>query len=471
MTLSVQTSRAMQLRTVDSVSGSSVIYIMSRDQRVADNHALQFAQARALELKLPLVVVFNLLPHVGFRTREQYQFMIDGLRQVANHLATMNIRFVMVTGDARTTIPAICAQLSPAHVFADFNPMPHARALQKYLAQTLDCSYTVVDTHNIIPAWVLSDKQEFTAHTIRRKIHTHLHTYMIEPEAVLKHPFAFESRLDEITFDQADSIVADIAASGIVHGFESGEPAAHARVKDFITNELASYANGRNDMSAEMQSKLSPYLHFGQISSIRVALEVLYATRETPLIYSEARLASAGTTPSALDGMNALFEEMIVRKELSDNFCLYSDDPRLLASAPHWAQESLDLHRIDVREHIYTRAVLETSATHDEYWNAAQRQLTRSGKMHGYMRMYWAKKILEWTESPEDAINFAIYLNDKYSLDGGDPNGYVGILWSIAGLHDRPWRERPIFGKVRYMNAAGLKRKFDIDFYVRQWSV
>ncbi|MFZ1483813.1 MAG: hypothetical protein WAS36_02280, partial [Candidatus Saccharimonadales bacterium] len=171
------------------------------------------------------------------------------------------------------------------------------------------------------------------------------------------------------------------------------------------------------------------------------------------------------------DGMNALFEEMIVRKELADNFCMYTEDVTSLDAAPNWAIETLTAHSHDLREHVYNLEEFEHAKTHDEIWNAAQLQLTKTGKMHGYMRMYWAKKILEWTPSAQTAVDYAVYLNDHYSLDGGDPNGYVGILWSMAGLHDRPWLERPIFGKVRYMNAAGLKRKFDTEAYVEKWSL
>lgn len=463
-------SRELQLHTSSSETGASVLYFMSRDRRVQDNHALLIAQKRALELELPLVVVFNILPHAGFRSREQYRFMMDGVREVARDLKKLHIRFILLYGQPLDTIPALCEQLEPAHVYADFSPMSQTRTLHKKLAHKLGISYTIVDTHNIIPAWVLSDKQEFAAHTIRRKVHKLLHLYMIEPGVVGKHPYTFKASVDEITFERADKLIAAIHACGIDHGFVPGEVAAHKKLREFIDTGLANYAVGRNDVAQDMQSNLSPYLHFGQISSLRVALEVLYATKETPLLYSEARMASPGPTPRALDGMNALFEEMIVRKELSDNFCLYSEDAMLLSSAPEWAQESLDTHRFDHRQHTYTCEQFEQANTHDEIWNAAQLQLTRTGKMHGYMRMYWAKKILEWTKSPEEAINTAIYLNDKYSLDGGDPNGYVGVLWSIAGLHDRPWRERPIFGKVRYMNAAGLRRKFDIDSYVHRWA-
>jgi len=166
--------------------------------------------------------------------------------------------------------------------------------------------------------------------------------------------------------------------------------------------------------------------------------------------------------------MNALLEEIIVRKELSDNFCFYNKDYTSIKGAPVWAQASLKSHANDPREHLYTQEQLEACETSDEVWNAAQAEMNKTGKLHGYMRMYWAKKILEWSASPEEALKVAIYLNDKYSIDGADPNGYVGMLWSIAGLHDRPWFDRPIFGKVRYMNEAGLRRKYDVPAYIKR---
>lgn len=181
-------------------------------------------------------------------------------------------------------------------------------------------------------------------------------------------------------------------------------------------------------------------------------------------------MAQAGDTPKKIDGINALLEEMIVRKELADNFCFYNPHYDRLEGAKEWAQTTLNDHRNDPREFIYTKQQFEHAQTHDPAWNAAQLQLRSSGKIHGYMRMYWAKKILEWSETPEGAIATAIYLNDHYSIDGGDPNGYNGIMWSIAGVHDRPWTERDVFGKIRYMNYAGLKRKFDIQSYIDRQS-
>ncbi len=462
-------SRQLQLSN-RNVTGACVIYVMSRDQRIADNHAMVIAQQKAVELRLPLFVVFNLLPSSGVRSREHYEFMIDGLEKVSMGLEALNIPLIMLSGDPNKSIPDLCDYITPSHIYFDFKPLSGVRKVQKAIADKVKASCTIVDTHNIIPAHVLSDKQEFAAHTIRHKIHKTLANYMVEPDRVIKHPFSAGKLPKSLSFADARKIISSIKSSGIKHGFASGEKAATSQLTSFITDNLESYATDRNNIAVDGQSDLSPYLHFGQISSLRVALEVMYYVDEQPLLLQQARMAQVGPVPSKLDGMNALFEEMIVRKELSDNFCLYTKDPTSLTSAPEWAQNTLAEHLDDTRDHLYTLEQLENAETYDNAWNASQRQLTRSGKIHGYMRMYWAKKILEWSETPEIAIKNAIYLNDHYSIDGGDPNGYVGILWAIAGLHDRPWQERPIFGKVRYMNEAGLRRKFDLDAYIKQWS-
>lgn len=203
-------------------------------------------------------------------------------------------------------------------------------------------------------------------------------------------------------------------------------------------------------------SNLSPYLHFGQLAPQRAALAVD---------------AVRGLNREAAD---SFLEEAVVRRELSDNFCWHEPAYDSLDGAAAWARESLELHAADPREHTYTRAQLEAGATHDDLWNAAQAELVALGKMHGFMRMYWAKKILEWTpgdagpagNGPAEALATAIYLNDKFELDGRDPNGYVGCMWAICGTHDMGWAERAVFGKIRYMNYAGCKRKFDVQGYV-----
>ncbi len=440
---------------------------MSRDQRVRDNHALLHAQAIAHEHNVPLYVLFVLKTLPG-RSREHYLFMIDGLEEVASELAKCDIPFILRSGNWQHEVAQFARDITAGALVCDFNPLAGPRRSVKTLAAQLSIPVWVVDTHNIIPVWVTSDKQEFAAHTIRRKIHKQLEAHLVEPEALKPHSVTAPS-VDSLTFSDARKFAASLPAAGISLAMDPGEQAAHSRLKEFLTSELADYANGRNDFAHDRQSGLSPYLHFGHISSLRVALETMKRVDEPPLLLRQVKMAQAGDTPSKVDGMNALFEEMIVRKELSDNFCFYNPHYHTLAGAPTWANDTLEAHARDVREFTYSKKEWEHANTHDDAWNAAQTQLARTGKLHGYMRMYWAKKLLEWSSSPETALEIGIYLNDKYSIDGGDPNGYVGLLWSIAGLHDRPWRERAVYGKIRYMNANGLARKYDLDSYNSAW--
>jgi deoxyribodipyrimidine photo-lyase len=229
-----------------------------------------------------------------------------------------------------------------------------------------------------------------------------------------------------------------------------GESAALSVLERFMHERLDDYASKKNDPNARAVSDLSPYLHFGHISAQRVALEIL---KERPG-----------------DGNTAAFlEELIIRRELSDNYCLYNPDYDKLNRIPAWAARTLEDHRRDEREFVYDLPAFEAGKTHEPLWNAAQMEMVKSGKMHGYMRMYWAKKILEWSPSAEQALGTAVYLNDRYQLDGRDPNGYAGCAWAIAGVHDRAWAERPVFGKILYMNLNGCRRKFDVDAYISRW--
>ncbi|WP_237073405.1 hypothetical protein [Prosthecochloris sp. GSB1] len=227
-----------------------------------------------------------------------------------------------------------------------------------------------------------------------------------------------------------------------------GERAAQDKLSVFVENCLEAYGRQRNDPNAGMVSGLSAYLHFGQISAQHVALTVQQSG-------------------AAQDARDAFLEELIVRRELSENFCFHNERYDSLEGIPQWARDTLDLHRGDPRDYLYDRETFDAGSTHDPLWNAAQHELRETGRMHGYMRMYWAKKILEWSPDPETAFATAIHLNDRYAFDGRDPNGYTGIAWSIGGLHDRPWFERPVFGKIRYMNYNGCARKFDTERYMQ----
>jgi deoxyribodipyrimidine photo-lyase len=450
-------------------NGVAVVYVMSRDQRVCDNHALLSAQSLAIEKHVPLYVMFN-LKVVKNRAREHYEFMLCGLEEVSNQLESLGIPFVMTQGDAVLNITQLANEVEAGAIFFDFNPLSGSRTVAKNIAATFKGSVAVVDTHNIIPTWVASDKKEFAAHTMRRKVHLSLEPYVVEPNAPVQHPVKSLATRQSMTFSEAADFIQQTPVRGIVIDAPSGEKAGLAHLAHFIDSGLESYAHNRNDIANDQQSGLSPYLHFGQLSSLRVTLEVIKQTDRRPLLFEEVKLASHGDTPSVYDGVNALLEEMIVSKELADNFCFYEPNYLSLTSGPEWAQKTLLAHSSDVRDHIYTRDQWENAQTHDLSWNAAQNQLRKTGKIHGYMRMYWAKKMLEWSESPEVALADCIYLNDAYSVDGGDPNGYVGILWSMVGLHDRPWFDRAVFGSVRYMNEGGLMRKYDVASYQEQWN-
>ncbi|HEY9484320.1 MAG TPA: deoxyribodipyrimidine photo-lyase [Micromonosporaceae bacterium] len=423
-----------------------MLYVMSRDQRTTDNHALLAAQRHAVAGELPLVVAFVVYPRGHGRAREHYAFMLDGLEDVSAELAAHDIPFVIrvAGGGPLRALRSLVSDVTPAAIYVDFSPLRGPRALRSALARDVDVPVFEVDTHNIVPAWIASDKQEFAARTIRPKIHAQLRRFLVEPPSLLAHPFAWPRGLKSESLSSVRrAVLPSLPSNGTSIAAVPGQLAAARALRSFVSERLDGYALRRNDPTVDGLSGLSPYLHFGQLASLRVAL----------------------TAPDA----ETLIEEMVVRKELSDNFCLYEPSYDRLDGAAAWARRTLAAHASDVRSYVYSYRQLEHAQTHDEAWNAAQRQMTRTGKMHGYMRMYWAKKILEWTSSVDRALEVAIRLNDFYEIDGGDPNGYVGVMWSIAGVHDRAWTERPVFGKIRYMNEAGLRRKFKVDQYVAQF--
>lgn len=459
-------SRVMPLNDVKSSAGKVVVYVMSRDQRVHDNHALLEAQALAIEQKQPLIVVFNLLAKSGVRAREHFEFMLSGLKEVEQELRKHNIGFSLTFGSSKKELTDFLHKLSPSAVYFDFSPLRGPRATHQQIANSIDCPCLVVDTHNIIPVWVASESEEFAAHTFRSKVHAKLADWLEEPTKLKKHPTG-PAKL-KVDWAKAEKAIAKLSPNAIKIEFVPGEKAALAQLASFKKDSLKGYAQNRNNPTIDGQSELSPYLHYGMISSLRVALEI--TQDHTPLLLKEVRLARYEGTPTLQDSIDALLEEMIVRKELSDNYCYYNNKYDSIEGARDWARKSLNEHIHDKREYEYSLGELEHAKTHDPAWNAAQNQLKKVGKMHGYMRMYWAKKILEWSSDPADAIKHADYLNDHYSIDGGDPNGYVGVLWSIAGLHDRPWFEREVYGKIRYMNYNGLKNKFDVETYEKSWN-
>lgn len=424
-----------------------VVYWMSRDQRVHDNWALLFAQEKALSNKQPLYVVFTLVPDFLEATQRQYDFMLKGLKQVETELRKFNIPFFLLLGSPEKEVPKFVKSNKISILITDFDPLKTKKEWKRKVSDKIKIPFYEVDAHNVIPCWIASDKEEFAAYTIRPKIHKLLPEFFEDYPQLKK----MKQSVDITTTDweaaySSLKINVDVKA---VDWIKPGESEALNSLADFLDNRILLYDQQRNDPNKNAQSNLSPYLHFGQISAHRVLLNY------------QSKLNS-------LNMQDSFPEELIVRRELADNYCNYNKSYNSFDGFRNWAKQTLNEHRKDKREFVYSFEEFEKAKTHDKLWNAAQMEMVKTGKMHGYLRMYWAKKILEWTKNPENAIQTAIYLNDKYELDGRDPNGYTGIAWSIGGIHDRAWFDRPIFGKIRYMNYNGAKKKFDVSAYINK---
>ncbi|HOX28583.1 MAG TPA: deoxyribodipyrimidine photo-lyase [bacterium] len=424
-----------------------VLYWMSRDQRVADNWALSYAQSLALSAGSPLFVVFCLSPNFLGAAARQYEFMLAGLAQLESRLRRLNIAFKVLAGNPAEEIVRFAKRIKPGAIVSDFDPLRIKMEWRFEAAARLKIPFLEVDAHNIIPCRAVSGKLEYGAYTIRPKIKKRIGDFLDDlPPAVKKHPGEYPGEKNPPDWRRLLKSLGAAPSIPAVKEIVPGEKAARAALSSFLDQGLSKYDEARNDPNEDAQSGLSPYLHFGQISAQRVAVETVRR--------GDAAAAAA------------FLEELIVRRELADNFCLYNpfyDSPR---GFPAWARETLNDHLKDAREYIYTTEEFEGARTHDELWNAAQAGMVAAGRMHGYMRMYWGKKILEWSETPEQAMRTAIYLNDKYELDGRDPNGYAGIAWCVGGVHDRPWPERKVFGKIRFMNWKGCASKFDVEKYI-----
>ncbi len=429
------------------IGAGPVVYWMSRDQRVADNWALLYAKKLADETRSPLAVIFNLAPEFLDATTRHYEFILNGMEQVEIDLLKLNIPMFLLPGNPEKTIPSFVKKQKIASLVTDFNPLKISKGWKNQVRSKITIPFYEVDAHNIVPVWIASNKQEYAAYTIRPKIHKHLDEYLTDYPKLYKHKHKWPGETAHIDWRKARKTLKVDNSEGEVDWLKPGEHAAVKAMSSFFKKRLPDYYSKRNDPNHEAQSNLSPYLHFGQLSAQRLAYETQRFDAD-------------------ITSQEAFLEELIIRRELADNYCHYASDYDNFDGLPAWARDTLEAHSRDKREYIYTLDQFESGVTHDELWNAAQREMVITGKMHGYMRMYWAKKILEWTETPRRAQEIAIYLNDRNSLDGRDPNGYAGIAWSIGGLHDRAWAERKIFGKIRYMNYNGCRRKFDVPAYI-----
>lgn len=430
--------------------GKYVVYWMQQSQREPHNPALEYAIQRGNELGKPTVCAFGLDAGYPDANLRHFAFMLEGLSETAARLAKRGVKMVGRYGSP----PEVIAELArdAALVICDRGYLRHQRSWRAELSRSCENAVVQVEGDVVVPVDVVSDKQEWAARTIRGKINRHRKRFMRALPQTRPGKSSLPLRLTgDIDFRDASGVLAalDIDRSVKTSGrFAAGTEAARRALTRFLRHDLDGYADARNDPAKPQASRLSPYLHFGQISPVEIAVKT--------------ERAKSGTT----DDKEAFLEELIVRRELAVNFVSFCADYDRYACLPDWALRTLEQHRGDPRPFRYTRRQLENAETHDEYWNAAMQEMLKTGYMHNYMRMYWGKKIIEWTNTPEYAYSTALYLNNKYFLDGRDPNAYANVGW-LFGLHDRAWAERDVFGKVRYMNASGLESKFDIDSYVK----
>ena len=436
-------------------NGNCVVYWMQRAQRGVDNHAVNLAVAVANELGLPLVVYFAAISNFPSANLRHYAFLQQGLPDIEEDLAARNITFLMRRAPHESH-ERFFADVNAAMIIGDENPMREPERWRHHLAQSLQIPFWTVDTDVVIPSRLI-EKAQYGAYTIRPRLYRLLPDYLVPYE----NPHALHTWKRPVNF-HADSVHEDITA-GWSHLDRTVPPAetwhggTHVglkRLKHFTSRLLQNYDANRNKPELDGTSAMSPYLHYGHVGPQTIALAVQEA---------------AAADPSLQPAKDSFFNELIAWRELAVNFVKYSPDTYdTHEAAENWAKLSIAEHARDEREYLYTLPQLERAQTYDDLWNAAQTQMVETGWMHNVMRMYWAKKILEWTPDVATAVKYAIYLNDKYQLDGRDPNGYSGIAWSMLGKFDRPWFDRPIFGKIRYMSGGSTGRKFDSKLYIRQ---
>lgn len=446
----IQTERIQFLNEEAPRDGDYVLYWMQHAQRASCNHALEYAVREANERGLPLVSIFGITQRFPDGNARSYGFMLEGLRDAERALEERGIKLIIKVQPPVDAVRDLADDA--ALVVVDRGYLRVERRWRERVARRLSCRLVQVESDVVVPVETASDKEEYAAYTIRPKINDHLDTFLVGLEETPLERDSLSLGYEGIQVEDVESLVSRLRinrSARAVDTFHGGAAEAQALLDDFIASKLDGYAQGRNDPSEDYLSHMSPYLHFGQISPLDIALRVRSVKDVEP------------------ENVEAYLEELIVRRELSMNLCSYNPDYDSLACLPDWAKETLETHIDDPREYVYDGKTLEAGETHDPCWNAAQQEMVLTGKMHGYMRMYWGKKILEWTPDPGEAHRVALTLNNRYELDGRDPNGFTGVAWCF-GKHDRAWAEREIYGKVRYMSAGGLERKFDVDAYVRK---
>src|SRR5215216_5217483 len=422
-TKEIQEERVKQLNEKEIVEGDYVLYWMQEAQRAEYNHALEYAVQRANELGQPLLVIFGLMADYPEANLRHYAFLLEGLQDVKEGLKERNIKFVVRRGSPDEV--ALDAGKNASLIVCDMSYLSLQKEWREKVAEGADCLVIQVETEVVVPV-------------------------ELEPTEIDKQSLNMKddgldlSNVEEIL----DDMKLDRSVESVSHLYRGGTREAKKILERFLESKLDTYVEHRNQPQTDDVSHMSKYLHYGHISPIYVALKIQDAN------------------PPQED-LDSYLEELIIRRELSMNFCHYIPDYDEFSNLPDWAKKTLKDHASDEREYVYAREQLENAQTHDEYWNAAMNEMRYTGYMHNYMRMYWGKKILEWSVTPEEAYETTLYLNNKYFVDGRDPNSYANVAW-VFGQHDRGWQERAVFGKVRYMSARSLERKAKPKEYVEK---
>ena len=425
-----------------------IIYWMQSAQRVKENPALNYAVSKANDLEVPLIVFFNLSDQFPDANLRHYYFMLEGLKDVKSELKERGIGFVIKKGKPADNLKPLTKKA--IMLISERGYLNQERSWRKQVAQVIDCRFILINTNTIVPVDIATDKEEYAAYTIRKKIKNKIERFVNESQLEKLKINSLRNEFKSIKLNNIEQILSELKIDSSVKRspiFKGGSKKAVSMLDEFINNKLELYEEYGSSPDHNVTSKLSPYLHFGQISPSYIYKKI----KETSIEAED------------------FLEQLIVRRELSFNFVYFNNNynTQLSEILPDWAIETLNQHNEDKREYLYSLDELENYNTHDEYWNAAQKEMVLSGYMNGYMRMYWGKKILEWTSDPQKAFEITLFLNNKYFLDGRDPNSYAGVAW-IFGKHDRAWKERKIYGKVRYMNKAGLDRKFNMEKYLKK---
>lgn len=429
--------------------GACVVYWMQRSQRGVDNPALDVAVEAANAMGKPVVAFFAPVPFYPHANLRAYRFLVEGIPDIASALAERNVGFVLRRHPDHSLLK-FCDEVKAALVVGDENPMREPEHWRQVAARKLPVPLWTVDSDVIVPSRLIA-KEQYAAFHIRRKLAPHLDRFLVRPgnpraKVAWKKPARLQSLAADFDVTAGWTLDRSVAASS---HFKGGTKEALRLLREFVEKKLKRYARDRNHPEIDGTSRLSPYLHFGHIGPRTVALA-----------------AQKANAPKA--DKESFLDELIVWRELAINFVTYNANYDNFESGENWAHRTLAGHARDPRPYLYSEEQLENAETHDPLWNAAQRQMVDTGWMHNYVRMYWGKKILEWTKSPAEAYRIAVALNDKYELDGRDPNGYAGVAWSIVGKFDRPWFTRPIFGQIRYMSGESTGRKFDSRRYIEQ---